>query len=409
MVNKLSNKGEYMKKILLLGGSKQQIPAIIKSKELGYYTILIDYLDDNPGQKYADKFYCESTTDKKKVLEISISEKINGILAYASDPAASTAAYVAEKLSLPSNSYKSIDILSNKGKFRNFLKQRSFNYPKALVSKKYYEILNEIETLNFPVIVKPIDSSGSKGVTKIEEVSGLNKAFVYAASFSRDKSVIVEEFVEKNHDYMVGGDIFVLNGEVVLWGLLNCHRSKKVTPLIPIGKSYPLLISQDKISLIKTTINKLLKELDISFGAFNIETIIDKENEVYIIELGPRNGGNYIPNFLNLIYNVDTVELSIKCSMGDETKLINPKSNDKFYFSYNVHSEYDGVLENVVINETLEDKIVYRFPNLEVGDKVYTFNGSNKVIEIIFFEFSDYKEWHQTINNPDKYINVLIK
>ena len=92
-----------MKKLLLLGGSAQQVIAIENAKKLGYYTILCDYLTDNPGQYVADKFYLDSTTDKEKILQIAENEKIDGIVAYASDPAAPTAAFVAEKLGLPTN------------------------------------------------------------------------------------------------------------------------------------------------------------------------------------------------------------------------------------------------------------------------------------------------------------------
>ena len=90
-----------MKKILLLGGSAQQVIAIETAKRLGFYTVLCDYLDDNPGQFAADKFYLVSTTDKEAVLKVAESEKIDGVMAYASDPAAPTAAYVAEKMGLP--------------------------------------------------------------------------------------------------------------------------------------------------------------------------------------------------------------------------------------------------------------------------------------------------------------------
>ena len=84
------------KKLLLLGGSEQQVIAIKKAKELGFYTVLCDYLGDNPGQNVADKFYQESTTDKEAILRVAMDEEIDGIIAYASDPAAPTAAYVAE-------------------------------------------------------------------------------------------------------------------------------------------------------------------------------------------------------------------------------------------------------------------------------------------------------------------------
>lgn len=116
-----------MKNILLLGGSTQQIPAIMCAQEVGYYTIVCDYLDDNPGQFVADKFYLESTTDKDKILEIAMKENIDGIVAYASDPAA----YVSNELNLPSDKYSSVEILSQKHLFRNFLRENNINCPKS--------------------------------------------------------------------------------------------------------------------------------------------------------------------------------------------------------------------------------------------------------------------------------------
>src|SRR5699024_5041810 len=98
-----------MKKLLLLGGSEQQTLAIQHAKNKGLHTILCDYLADNPGQEYADEFYRVSTTDKEAILHIARQNDINGIVAYASDPAAPTAAYVAEKMGLPTNPYKSVE------------------------------------------------------------------------------------------------------------------------------------------------------------------------------------------------------------------------------------------------------------------------------------------------------------
>jgi len=176
-----------MKKLMLLGGSSQQIVAIETAKKLGYYTVLCDYLTDNPGQKYADKFYLKSTTDKNEILEIAKKEKIDGIIAYASDPAAPTAAYVAEILGLPTNPYKSVDILANKDKFREFLRTNNFHTPKA---KSFYDLesaINEISFFKFPIIIKPVDSSGSKGVSKINNVDELKFKFDDAIAYSKKK------------------------------------------------------------------------------------------------------------------------------------------------------------------------------------------------------------------------------
>lgn len=176
-----------MKKILLLGGSKQQIPAVECAKRRGYYTILCDYLSDNPGQRVADKFYLESTTDKETILKIAQKEKIDGIVAYASDPAAPTAAYVAEKLGLPTNPYETVRILANKNLFRKFLKNNGFSCPNMEEANSYDELIEKIENLKFPVIIKPVDSSGSKGITKLINKENLNFYYEKALKFSREK------------------------------------------------------------------------------------------------------------------------------------------------------------------------------------------------------------------------------
>lgn len=232
-----------MKKILLLGGSAQQIPAIEYANKQGYYTVLCDYLRDNPGQYYVDKFYCVSTTDKEAILEVSQKEKVDGIVAYASDPAAPTAAYVAETMGLPTNPYKSVVILAYKDKFREFLKANDFNCPYFISSNNYDEINESIPEFKIPVMVKPLDSSGSKGVKKVESLNELRAAYNDAREQSRGKKVIVEEYITMAHKYIIGGDCFVLNGKVVFWGLLNCHRNFNENPLIPTGKSHPIQVS----------------------------------------------------------------------------------------------------------------------------------------------------------------------
>jgi formate-dependent phosphoribosylglycinamide formyltransferase (GAR transformylase) len=115
-----------MEKILLLGGSFQQIAAIKKAKELGLYVIVCDYLVDNPGQRFADEYHQVSTTNKEAILKVALENKIDYIFAYASDPAVPTAAYVSEKMALNGNPYNAVITLSEKDRFRDFLMKNQF-------------------------------------------------------------------------------------------------------------------------------------------------------------------------------------------------------------------------------------------------------------------------------------------
>lgn len=393
-----------MKKILLLGGSEQQIIAIQMAKQMGLYTILLDYLTDNPGQYYTDKFYLISTTDKEKVFEVAKKENINGILAYASDPAAPTAAYVAEKLQLSGNPYYSVENLCNKDKFRNFLKENNFSVP---VSNSFtWKNKDEIFKIDirYPAIIKPVDSSGSKGVTVIYSEADLSKAVMEAFSYSRSKKIIIEDFVEKKHPYLVGGDIFVINGEIVLYGLLNCYRDDNVNNLVPIGKSYPLLLQENDIKKVKNTLQRIVTLLEIENGAMNVELIINKRNEVIPIDIGPRCGGNMIPEFLGDIFGINLVKVSIQAAMGMQIDFETHKSKG-FYATYNIHSKIEGKYKGVVISDELESYIYRKHFYKKVGDKVEYFDNASKCLGILFLKFPDLSTMNKVLDR----INSLVK
>lgn len=394
-----------MKKILLLGGSAQQIVAIKTAQKLGYYTVLCDYLPDNPGQYEADKFYLVSTMDKEAVLKVALDECVDGVLAYASDPAAPTAAYVAEKMKLLTNPYESVMTLCNKDCFRSFLKNNGFNTP---VARGYSN--NEVDTTLFslPVIIKPVDSSGSKGATVLHSWDGLNEALEFAFSFSRSHRIIVEEFIEKKHPYLIGGDIFVNEGKVILWGLLNCHRDNNVNPLVPVGKSYPLLLDDVDEKVVQDTLQSMVDKLGIRFGSVNVELVVDKNNKVWPIDIGPRAGGNMIPDLLGMIFGVDVVEMAVLVAMGEK---IEEKINKgiPFYATHNLHTSQNGKYKTIEFSDELENKIIKKCLYKKAGDEVYYFDNAAKALGIIFMKFKSQEEMTRILANINKYYSVVVE
>ena len=382
-----------MKKILLLGGSAQQVIAIKTAKRHGYYTVLCDFLPDNPGQYETDKFYLVSTTDKEAILKVAIKEKIDGVLAYASDPAAPTAAYVAEKMGLPTNPYESVETLCNKNRFRAFLKENGFNTPTAM---DYADKNVDINFFNLPVIIKPVDSSGSKGVTVLYSWDGLDKALDFAFSFSRSHRIIVEEFIEKKHKYLIGGDIFVTDGKVILWGLLNCHRDRNVNPLVPVGKSYPLMLEDSDIKAVEDTLQKMVDDLGLRFGSVNVELVVDKNNKVWPIDVGPRAGGNMIPDLLGMIFGVDVVEMAVLTAMGREINA-EIKEGIPFFATHNLHSSKTGKYQTIEFSEELEKYIIKKYLYKKEGDAVEYFDNAEKALGIIFMKFEDKETSQNTL------------
>ena len=175
------------------------------------------------------------------------------------------------------------------------------------------EFIQFMESANYPLIIKPTDSSGSKGVKIINEYNYqmLIQYFNNIINISREKKVIVEKFLKFDEESVVGGDIFVKDGKIAHLGLVNSHHSKKTDGLIPIGNSYPLVNSYIDKESISKRLEKIINILNIRNGPFNVELNFCN-GAPYLIELGPRNGGNLIPLFLNSIFGVDLVESTVK-------------------------------------------------------------------------------------------------
>ena len=185
------------KKLMLLGGIRYLLPVIEAAHKLGAHVITADYLPDNIAHKYSDEYVNVSIIDRDAVLKVAREKNIDGIMSFACDPGVATAAYVAEKMGLPFQcSYEAARILQDKGLFREFLTKHGFNCPHA----KRYTIgddpMEDVDFFNWPVIVKPVDSAGSKGVTKVESPDMLHDAIKTAIEGSHCDSFIVEDFIE---------------------------------------------------------------------------------------------------------------------------------------------------------------------------------------------------------------------
>ncbi len=398
-----------MKKILLLGGSAQQIVAIETAKKFGYYTVLCDFLPDNPGQYAADKFYQVSTTDKQAILEVAQKEGIDGILAYASDPAAPTAAYVAQMMGLPGNPYESVEILCNKDRFRAFLAENDFCTPKAKGYTDTETAYADLATGAFrlPVIVKPVDSSGSKGVTVLRCKDDAKEALEFAFSFSRCHRVIVEDYIEKRHLYLIGGDVFIIDGEIVLWGLMNCHRDARVNPLVPVGKSYPLELEAADEENVKNTLRRMVKILGLRNGAMNVELVVDVSGRVWPIDVGPRSGGNMIPDLLGDMFCADIAKMSVQAAMGEpiDGEFTAPQA---CYATHNLHSDRNGIYETIDFSPELDTHIYRKCLYKQSGEQVEYFDNSAKCLGIIFMKFEDREEMRTILGSITDRITIRL-
>lgn len=394
-------------KLMLLGGSAQQVTAIREAENMGYETVLCDYLLDNPGQYAADHYYNISTTDREAVLNTARKEQIDGILAYASDPAAPTAAWVAEQMHLPGNPFHAVETLCSKHLFRLFLKSHGFNCPESFSYQNVADALKDASAFPYPVLVKPSDSSGSKGVTLLKSSDGLQEAAEAAFSFSRAHEIIIEEYVQKSTPYLIGGDLFIVNGKVVLWGLMNCYRDEQINPLVPMGKSYPPFLSDVQLRLVKETLQRMVSELPIQNGAMNVELVLDQKDRVFVLDAGPRNGGNMIPELMGMIFDQDIVRMTIEAAMGKQIQLKETEGHP-FYATHNLHSARSGVYRDIRFSEELNPYLIRKELWKKPGDPVVPFLNSSGALGIIFLKFPDRGTMEYYLRRMTDFYSVIL-
>lgn len=398
-----------MKKLMLLGGMRYLVPVIETAHKMGVYVITCDYLPDNIAHKYSDEYVNVSILEKEKVLEEARKRKIDGILSFACDPGVVTAAYVAEKMNLPtSGPLDSIEILQNKGKFRKFLTENNFNVPVAKQYTNIDEALKETEMFNWPVIVKPTDSAGSKGVTKVSKKENLKEAIEYALKYSHCNEFIIEDFLEKVNDSS-DCDSFSINGELKFVSFSAQKFDEKCeNPYTPAAYTWPATISKNHQEELKNEIQRLLKLLNMKSSIYNIETRECTNGKAYIMECSPRGGGNRLSEMIRYMTNIDLIDEVVRAAIGEPLTDLKQEEIKENFAEIILHSEKEGTFKELWTSEKISDNIVEKDLWVKEGTKVGGFAGANEAIGTLVLRFKNQEELKKVIENQEEYVKVIL-
>jgi len=184
---------------------------------------------------------------------------------------------------------------------------------------------------------------------------------------------------------------------------MNCHRDSHVNPLVPIGKSYPLQLDNEDVKHVKYTLSSMIEKLGIRNGSMNVELVVDKSNRVWPIDVGPRSGGNMIPDILGDMFGVNIAEMSVESAMGTTIKG-NIHEPNGFYATHNLHSNKNGTYKEIDFSPEIEPYIYRKCLYKKSGDRVEYFDNASKCLGIIFFRFPD----ETTMKSVLEHINELI-
>ena len=399
-----------MKKLMLLGGIRYLLPVIEAAHRHGYYVITVDYVPENIAHQYSDEFHNVSILDKEAVLHLAKELNIDGILSFGVDPGVVTAAYVAEQMGLSFQcSYETACILQDKSRFRQFLKDNDFNVPNAKGYSSKEEALADTAYYNWPVIVKPVDSAGSKGVTRVDELGQLSSAIDYALSESHNGHFIIEDFLEKEGNSS-DCDSFTVDGELVFCSFNDQHFDPKaINPYTPAAFSWPSTMPQWAQEELRSELQRLMTLLNVKTGVYNIETRLCKNGKPYIMEVSPRGGGNRLSEMMKHISGQDLIGNCVRAAVGDPIDEIQQPTYNGYWAEIILHSECEGIFKSIEIDNRIEEKyLIEKDLWVREGEKVRGFTGANTTIGTLILRFMSEKTMKSLLNFQQGFYNIRI-
>lgn len=401
------------KKLMLLGGSRYLLPVIKKAHDLGLYVITCDYLPNNDAHKFADKYVNVSIINKEEVLTVAQEQHISGIMSFACDPGVATAAYVAEKMGLPfQGSYESVSILQDKGRFRQFLMENGFNCPHA---KSYFDKkapFADIDYFTWPVIVKPVDSAGSKGVTKVDKPEDLPNAIQTALDNGHNGHFIVEDFLtfESFHS---STDPFTVDGKLKYISFSDQLFDKDAeNPYTPAFIIWPTTMKQEHQNYLVSEIQRLMDLLHMQTGIYNIESVVGVGGIPYIMEVSPRGGGCKIAELQEMSVDVNVIENEIRKAVEMPLLPIEEKTIKGHWCEMIIHARpgQEGVFDRMDIREDIKiNNVRVVDMSTKTGDYVHPFTGANMALGDMFLQFPTREALNEAIQDTTQWLDIVLK
>ncbi len=377
---------------MCLGAGPFQTPAIRKAVASGYYVITVDYLPENVGHRFSHRFVNCSTIDRDGVLSAAMRLGVDGIATFASDIATPTLAYVTTELGLPGPNIAATETMTDKSRFRMFQERHGFRFPRFVVGESYHDVAPDLRKFPEPLVFKPIDSSGSRGISVVSgsKASAHKNAFEHARRHSRAGRVCVEQYV---HGLETGGDAFLVDGKIAFVAITNKHTDRCVVTGHNLPSNFPM--SDQKV--VAAVLEEHCEKLEYSNGPLNFDAIVTAE-EVIVLEMSPRTGGNGIPAIIARSTGVDIEMATLRAAMEEPIQF--PRQAEVFRGSGSLvfGSVQGGVLAGIADEAQLSEEIPEVFEMylaVQPGDRVLPFEHNGNLVGCVLFDCGSPKAYEE--------------
>lgn len=304
-----------MARLLILGGSNTQLNSVLRAKEKGHTVIVADYFEDAPGKTFADYGELTSTFDVEGCLAVARKYKIDGILTVGTDQPVLTCAKVANELGIPFFlDVQQAKAVTHKKVMKSIFKDNKIpNAEFKFIKNDFKE--DELWDLKFPLVIKPLDSQGQRGVYKVESLQQIRGLLPNVLSYSREDEILVEEFYESEEITLSG---WVREGRTHILTVTDRQTISNAPHIgICIAHHFPSKHLSSYYNEIKELTDKIVKAFGILNGPIYFQMLIGSEG-IKVNEIACRIGGAYEDELLPVITGVDILEMLIKHAAGQE-------------------------------------------------------------------------------------------
>lgn len=367
-----------MKKLMIMGAGIYQVPLIKAAKAMGLYTIVVSIPGNYPGFAIADKIYYENTVDYEKVLEIAREEQIDGILTAGTDVAVITIGKVCDELHLPGLSFEAAKNASNKLLMKEKYEAagvRTARFRKVKLDDM--QMADKLSELRFPLIFKAVDTSGSRGIMRVDSADEFEAARANVAKYTRLDYYIVEEFIEGEE---FGAQAFIKDNElqfILPHGDYVFHGDTGV----PVGHFAPYDLGEEIIEDSKIQLTNAARAMGLDNCAINADFILS-DGKVYVLELGGRSGATCLAELVSIYYGFDYYEKMIQVALGEavsfESNMAVPNASKLLM------SDQNGVIRSIKNENTVGGDICEIQFDYQVGEEVRAFRvGPDRIGHVI--------------------------
>jgi len=386
-------------RILFLGAAFSQMPPIVRANEMGFEVFTTDNRPANPGHALAQRTFSTSTDDTEALWDLVVGHRIDHVVCYASDVGCRAANTIAQRLGNVHSPDIAIERLTSKLQFREFLNAS------GLQPLPFVRLTPDTAPHDFPAIVKPVDASGSKGITIVQRREELHDAYEAALAFSRSKQVIAESYLPKT-GRQICGDGYFDAGRVEYIGFGDGWFHDRPGAPAPYAESFPCTQSEPVLLHARRKIEMILRESGFVRGTFNLD-VINVEGEPFVIEIAPRSGGNFIPDVLLLYSGTDLIEASILAGVRRDFRLTVGEPRG-CYANYMIHTFDRGRFAGIEISDWLKRRIRVQRLFVAAGEDVHPFTHGSHALGHLILEFENAWEMHDALERMHEHVSVSV-